>query len=330
MRPQVGFYHCFGCGEGGDVFTFLQKMDHVTFTEAVERLAGRIGFELHYEDGGQARRPRQPRPAARRQRGRRRVLRRAQLATPEADVGRDFLGERGFDAGGRPPVRRRVRARRAGTRSTDAPQGARASPSEELAAAGPRLAGRPRRCYDRFRGRLIWPIRDVTGQTVGFGARKLLDDDQGPKYLNTPETPIYHKARCSTGSTSPSATSRKQPAGRRRRGLHRRHGLPPRRRHDRGRHVRHGVRRRPHQGDPPRARRRHATVGTARSSSPSTAMRPARRRRMRAFAEEQRFAAQTFVAVAPDGLDPCDLRLAARRRCGARARRRASARCSSS
>src|SRR3954470_13569740 len=51
VRPQVGFYHCFGCGEGGDVFTFLQKMDHVSFSEAVERMAARIGFELHYEDG---------------------------------------------------------------------------------------------------------------------------------------------------------------------------------------------------------------------------------------------------------------------------------------
>ncbi len=52
VRPQVGFYHCFGCGEGGDVFTFLQRMDHVSFSEAVERLAARIGFQLHYEDGG--------------------------------------------------------------------------------------------------------------------------------------------------------------------------------------------------------------------------------------------------------------------------------------
>ena len=55
VRPQVGFYHCFGCGEGGDVFTFLQKMDHVSFSEAVERMAGRIGYELRYEDGGQSR-----------------------------------------------------------------------------------------------------------------------------------------------------------------------------------------------------------------------------------------------------------------------------------
>ena len=54
VRPQVGFYHCFGCGESGDVYTFLRKMDHVSFTEAVERLAGRIGYALHYEDGGAA------------------------------------------------------------------------------------------------------------------------------------------------------------------------------------------------------------------------------------------------------------------------------------
>jgi DNA primase len=54
VRPQAGFYHCFGCGESGDVYSFLRAMDHVTVTEAVERLAGRIGYTLHYEDGGAA------------------------------------------------------------------------------------------------------------------------------------------------------------------------------------------------------------------------------------------------------------------------------------
>ena len=96
MRPQVGFYHCFGCGEGGDVFSFLQKMDHVTFPEAVERLAARIGFELHYEDGGQAsdhgNRARLLAANAAAEK-----FFRAQLATPAAQIGRDFLGERGFD-----------------------------------------------------------------------------------------------------------------------------------------------------------------------------------------------------------------------------------------
>src|SRR4051794_4000001 len=96
VRPQVGFYHCFGCGEGGDVFTFLQRMDHVTFQEAVERMAARIGFELHYEDGGQAsdhgNRARLLAANAAAE-----TFFRAQLASPEAQVGRDFLGSRGFD-----------------------------------------------------------------------------------------------------------------------------------------------------------------------------------------------------------------------------------------
>src|SRR5688572_5168453 len=96
VRPTVGFYHCFGCGEGGDVFSFLQKMDHVTFQEAVERLAARLGYELHYEDGGQAS-----------DHGNRaRILSAnkaaedwfiAQLGTPDAEPGRAFLGSRGFD-----------------------------------------------------------------------------------------------------------------------------------------------------------------------------------------------------------------------------------------
>src|SRR5215203_2024739 len=96
VRPQLGYYHCFGCGESGDAYTFLQRMDHVSFTEAVERLAGRIGYELHYEDGGQAS-----------DHGNRARLLAAnaaaetyfqqQLATPAAQIGRDFLGARGFD-----------------------------------------------------------------------------------------------------------------------------------------------------------------------------------------------------------------------------------------
>ena len=98
VRPQVGFYHCFGCGESGDVYSFLREMDHVSFTEAVERLAGRIGYTLHYEDGGAAPettgragctpRTRLPRSSSARS-----------CATPEAETARRFLGERGFDAG---------------------------------------------------------------------------------------------------------------------------------------------------------------------------------------------------------------------------------------
>ena len=148
---------------------------------------------------------------------------------------------------------------------------------DELVTAG-LLSQGDRNAYDRFRGRLIWPIRDVTGATIGFGARKLLDDDKGPKYLNTPETPdLPQVARCSTGSTSPGATSRTRQAGRHRRGLHRRHGLPPRRAsRPRSRPaapsfgVDHIKVLRPMLGDVAGPTRRPA----ARSSSPSTPTRP--------------------------------------------------------
>ena len=194
VRPQAGFYHCFGCGESGDVYTFLQRMDHVTFQEAVERLAARLGYELHYEDGGQA--------SDHGQRARllaanaaAETFFREQLTTPAAQIGRDFLGQRGFDA---------QAAERFGVgfapKSFDALRdalGRQGFTTDELAAAGLLSTNDRGNAYDRFRGRLIWPIRDLTGQTVGFGARKLLgdDDDTGPKYLNTPETSVYHKSQ---------------------------------------------------------------------------------------------------------------------------------------
>ena len=307
VRPQVGFYHCFGCGEGGDVFTFLQKMDHVSFSEAVERMAGRIGYELHYEDGA----------AATDHGNRARILAAnqaaadfyvAQLTMPEAEPGRKFLGERGFDASA---------AERFGVGF--APRGqalgkhlkGRGFNDDELVTAG--LLGRGDRgdVYDRFRGRLVWPIRDVTGATLGFGARKLLDDDSGPKYLNTPETPIYHKSQvlygldlakrdiargkqvvvvegytdvmaCHlAGVTTAVATCGTA------------FGVD---------HIK-VVRRIIGDTDNP------DTTGTGEVIFTFDPDEAGQKAASRAFAEEQRFAAQTFVAVAPDGLDPCDLRL---------------------
>jgi DNA primase len=307
VRPQVGFYHCFGCGEGGDVFTFLQKMDHVTFSEAVERMAARIGYELHYEDGGQAT-----------DHGNRaRVLAAnksaedffiEQLKTPEAEPGRAFLGQRGFDQSA---------AERFGIGF--APRGgalgralqAKGFTQDELVEAG--LLGKGDRgdVYDRFRGRLIWPIRDTTGQTLGFGARRLLDDDKGPKYLNTPETIVYHKSQvlygldqakrdiargrqvvvvegytdvmaCHLAGVTTAVATCGTSFG-----------------------VDHIKMIRRVMGDVANA----DTTGTGEvifTFDPDAAGQKAA---SRAFAEEQRFAAQTFVAVAPDGLDPCDLRL---------------------
>ncbi|GIG19892.1 DNA primase [Cellulomonas chitinilytica] len=194
VRPQVGRYHCFGCGEGGDVISFVQKVDGLGFAEAVEYLAGRVGIQLRYEDGAAPRTGEEP--------GRRRRLLdahrvaeefyREQLSTPAAAAGRAFLAERGFD---------RSAAEQFGVGF--APQGwdgllrhlrGRGFTEAELTASGLVSQGQ-RGIYDRFRGRLVWPIREVTGETLGFGARRLFDEDQGPKYLNTPETPLYRKSQ---------------------------------------------------------------------------------------------------------------------------------------
>ncbi|OMH31257.1 DNA primase [Tersicoccus sp. Bi-70] len=193
VRPQIGRYHCFGCGEKGDVFAFVQAMDHVTFTEAVEKLAHRLNYELQYEQGSGPRRE----DVGKRQRlvDAHKVAAEyfvAQLRTPGAAIARDFLTEKGFTAedaahfgvGYAPQGWDHLLKHLRGKGFTD----------EELGQTGIFTAGN-RGLYDRFRGRLIWPIRTIAGETIGFGARRLHDDDQGPKYLNTPETALYKKSQ---------------------------------------------------------------------------------------------------------------------------------------
>jgi len=304
VRPQVGFYHCFGCGESGDVYSFLQKMDHVSFSEAVERLAGRVGLQLHYEDGGGAPdHSNRARLLAANQAAAEFFVER--LGSPGAQVGRTFLGERGFDA---------TAAARFGVgfapkswdELTNHLRGKGFS-TEELTLAG-LVSSREGSSgvYDRFRGRLVWPIRDITGQTIGFGARKLLDDDKGPKYLNTPETPIYHKAQVLYGLDLA------------KRDISRSHQVV----------VVEGYTdvMACHMAGVTTA---VATCGTSFGVDHIKVLRrvlgddsrlgevvftfdpdaAGQKAAVRAFSEEQRFAAQTFVAVGPDGFDPCDLRL---------------------
>ncbi|KQX07076.1 MULTISPECIES: DNA primase [unclassified Leifsonia] len=302
VRPQVGFYHCFGCGESGDVISFLQRMDHVTFADAIERLAARIGFELHYEDGG----------ATPDQGNRARLLAANsaaaeffvdQLRTGGAEPGRRFLGERGFDANAAAHFGVGF-APKSWDELTKHLRG-RGFKDDELAAAGLVSSG-DRGIYDRFRGRLVWPIRDITGQTVGFGARKLLEDDPGPKYLNTPETPVYHKAQVLYG-----LDLAKRDISRARQIVVVEGYTDVMACHLAG--VTTAV----------------ATCGTAFGVDHIKVVRrvlgddsvggeviftfdpdaAGQKAAMRAFSEEQRFAAQTYVAVAPDGLDPCDLRI---------------------
>ena len=200
VTPARGFWHCFGCQEGGDVFDFLMRVEGLGFTDAVERLAGRYGVQLRYtepEGGGRGGPPRRD-PSQRR-----RLLdahRQAaefyveQLAgSAEAKAGRQFLADRGFD---------QEAAQRFGVgfapRSGDALYRHLRQlgfSEDELVTGG--LVGRSGRGpYDRFRGRLLWPIREVSGEVVGFGARRLFDDDRiEAKYLNTPETSIYKKSQ---------------------------------------------------------------------------------------------------------------------------------------
>jgi DNA primase len=190
VRPLQGFYHCFGCGAGGDVYKFLQEMESLSFYEAVENLAGKVGYTLTYEAGakgpdqGQKSRIYEANAAAAK-------YFQDQLMTDPAIPGRDFLKSRGFE---------KTAAEMFGVGF--APKGwnnltdhlkSIGFTEEELITASLSSKGE-RGLYDKFRGRLIWPIRDTSNQVIGFGARKLFDDDQGPKYLNTSETPVYHKS----------------------------------------------------------------------------------------------------------------------------------------
>ncbi|QAY61342.1 DNA primase [Microbacterium protaetiae] len=303
VRPQVGFYHCFGCGESGDVYTFLRQMDHLSFTEAVERLAARIGFTLHYEEGG----------AAPETSGRTRLYAanaaaaewfRQQLMTPEADAGRRFLGQRGFDAGAAAHFGVGYAPKGwSGLLDAMTKQG---FTRDELIAAGLVSQGQ-RGVYDRFRGRVVWPIRDITGQTLGFGARRLFDDDNGPKYLNTPETVLYKKTQVLYGlDLAKRDISRGEP----RRVVVVEGYTDVMACHLAG--VTTAV----------------ATCGTAFGADHMNILRrvigddgtaevvftfdpdaAGQKAAVRAFASTKSLKAQSFVATGPQGLDPCDLRL---------------------
>ena len=304
VRPQAGFYHCFGCGESGDVYSFLQKMEHLSFSESIEKLAERLRFELHYEDGGGAKSETGSRARILGANAAAADFFVAQLSLPTAAIGRTFLGQRGFD---------REAADQFGIGF--APKGwnglrdhlkTKGFTDEEMLQAG-LLSQGDKGVYDRFRERLVWPIRDVTGQTIGFGARKLSDDDPGPKYLNTPETPVYRKAQVLYG-----LDLAKRDIAKTRQVVVVEGYTDVMAAHLSG--VTTAV----------------ATCGTAFGVDHIRLIRrvmgddsglgevvftfdpdaAGQKAALRAFAEQQRFEAQTYVAVGPDGFDPCDLRLA--------------------
>jgi DNA primase len=194
VEPTEKLYHCFGCGVGGDVIKFVEEKEGVGFTEAVEMLADRYGVELEREQED-------PRAEAKRQRRRRleQLLGRSAAfyanylwESEEAGRARDYLAQRGlreealraFGVGYAPSAWDKILVR-----------GQQAGFSvEELRAVGLAQRGRSGGDYDRFRERIMFPIRDRRGRVLGFGGRAMRSD-QGAKYVNTAETDFFHKSQ---------------------------------------------------------------------------------------------------------------------------------------
>ncbi|WP_199435117.1 DNA primase [Qaidamihabitans albus] len=307
VRPTHGTFHCFGCGEGGDVIKFVMQIEHLGFVESVERLADRIGLHLTYEGGG---------GSVQRDRGTRARLVEVhkaaqefyaeQLLTPEARKARDFLSERSFD---------QVAARKFGCGF--APAGwerltkhllNKGFELNELYKAQISKEGR-QGAIDRFHRRLVWPIKDRGGDIVGFGARRIFDDDPiQAKYLNTSESQIYKKSQVLFGLDLA------------KREIARRHQVV----------VVEGYTdvMAMHEAGVPTA---VASSGTAFGDEHMRVLRQlmmdddafrgeviftfdgdeaGQKAALKAFEGDQTFAGQTYIAIAPDGMDPCELRLA--------------------
>ncbi len=306
VTPSKGYFHCFGCQTGGDVIAFLMKLEHLTFTETVERLAERIGYQLTYDSSGPST------PGINRSRLVAANTAAAKFYQEElgkpgpAQVGREFLTGRGF------------------SREAAETFGVGYAPDEwdalykhltglgysevELNTAGLIKEGSRGNFIDRFRNRLIWPVKDISGDVVGFGARKLAGDDkdQGPKYLNTSETPIYKKSQLLYG-----LDMAKKEIAKKRQVVIVEGYTDVMAAHLAG--VTTAV----------------ATCGTAFGDDHIRIIRrllmdddafrgeviftfdgdaAGQKAALRAFDDDQKFVAQTFVAVAANGMDPCDLR----------------------
>lgn len=305
VSPSKGLFHCFGCQEGGDTITFVMKVDHLSFSEAVERLAAQAGITLRYEEGGYN-------PAH--QRGERIRLVEAhkiaaqwyaeQLATsPEAETGRVFLAERGFDqaaavhfgVGYSPQGWDHLTRYLRGKGFTD----------KELILSGLAQEGR-RGPIDRFRGRLMWPIRDIGGDVVGFGARKLYEADNGPKYLNTPDTAIYRKSQVLYG-----IDLAKKEIAKSSRAVVVEGYTDVMACHLAGVTTAIATCGTAFGGDHIKILRRLLMDnGSARVIFTFDGDAAGQKAALRAFEDDQKFAAETYIAIAPDGMDPCELRLA--------------------
>ena len=306
VTPSRGYFHCFGCQVGGDVIAFVMKIDHLTFTETIERLAERIGYQLTYEQGkGGAKAPTGQRSRLIAAHAAAVTFYQEQLQLPEAAHARDLLVKRGFD-------RAACESFEVGYSPDDWDSltkylRGKGFTVEELTLAGLSKEGQ-KGPIDRFRNRLMWPIRDISGDVVGFGARKLASDevDQGPKYLNTPETPIYKKSQVLYG-----LDRAKKEIAKKRQAVIVEGYTDVMAAHLAG--ITTAV----------------ATCGTAFGDEHIRILRrllmdddafrgeviftfdgdaAGQKAALRAFGDDQKFVTQTFVAVEPSGMDPCELR----------------------
>ncbi len=306
VTPARGLFHCFGCGAGGDVIAFVTRIEHLSFTEAVERLAARAGITLRYVEGGYT---------SAGQHGVRTRLVEAhraavgfyveRLGAPEAMAGRTFLAERGFDQAA--AERFRVGYAPAGWDALVRHLRGQRFTDKELLDGGLARQGR-RGLVDCFRDRLVWPICDITGDVVGFGARRLNPEDSGPKYLNTPETAMFKKSTLLYG-----LEQAKREIAKTNQAVVVEGYTDVMACHLAGVHT------------------AIATCGTSFGQDHIKILRrllmdhsefrgeviftfdgdaAGRKAALRAFDEEQRFVTQTFVAVESGGMDPCELRLA--------------------
>jgi DNA primase len=310
VTPSRGLYHCFGCGKGGDVIAFLREVEGLSFADAVERLADKAGITLRRDD--------EPATGARRQPAgqRQQILAANRLAETffadalggtEAAQAREHLAQRGFDRTaaarfgvGYAPRDGQTLARHLRAHGIE----------DDLAVTAGLLARGATGVYARFRGRLIWPIRELSGDTIGFGARRLYDDDRiEAKYLNTPETPVYKKSTVLYG-----ADLARRDIGTRAQAVVVEGYTDVMAAHLAG--VTTAV----------------ATCGTSFGPEHADVLRrllmdddrmhgevvftfdgdaAGQKAAERAFhGTDERFVAQTYVAIEPDGLDPCELRLA--------------------
>ncbi|MCT1556074.1 DNA primase [Corynebacterium sanguinis] len=306
VRPARGYYHCFSTGKGGDVFSFLMEMEQLTFPEAVEAVAEQIGYHINYQGGSTGARDVKPGTRARLLAANKAAheFYREQLESPEAKPGRDFLLNRGFDKDtiyhfecGYAPDGWDTLTKHLLRKGFDV---------QELQDAGLSTMGR-RGPIDKFRRRLLWPIKDVAGNVIGFGARKLFDDDPMGKYMNTSDTMLYHKSKVLFGldlAKKSIATEHQTVVVEGYTDVMAMHAAG----------VKTAV----------------AACGTAFGKDHMSIIRrlmlddnyfrgeliytfdgdeAGQKAAMRAFEGDQSFTGQSFVAVAPEGMDPCDLRL---------------------